>query len=57
MKPAEYIEGPEAAARMDAAMRKILSVPREEMLRREAEYQKRAQANPNKRGPKSKKPL
>ena len=32
----------------------VLSVPREEILRREAEYKKRADANPRKRGPKRK---
>jgi len=30
----------------------VLSVPREELLRREAEYRKRADADPRKRGPK-----
>ena len=50
----EMIEGPEAAARMDAAMRTIFSVSRQEILRREAEYKKRADANPRKRGPKQK---
>ena len=50
----EYIEGPEAAARMDAATRKMLSVPREEMHRREAEYRAQVEANPNRRGPKRK---
>jgi hypothetical protein len=29
----------------------LLTVPREEMLRREAEYKKESDANPNKRGP------
>ena len=56
MKPAkEYIEGPEAAKRMDATMQAILAVPREEILKREAAYQARAKANPNRRGPKRKK--
>ncbi len=32
----------------------VLSVPREELLRREAQYRKRADANPRKRGPKQK---
>lgn len=32
----------------------VLSVPREEFLRREAEYKKQADANPRKRGPKRK---
>ena len=43
MKPAtEYIEGPEAAKRMDATMRAILAVPREEILKREAAYQEQS---------------
>jgi hypothetical protein len=29
----------------------LIHVPREEMLRREAEYKKESDANPNKRGP------
>jgi hypothetical protein len=33
---------------------KVLSIPREDILRSEAEYRKRADANPNKRGPKRK---
>jgi hypothetical protein len=33
---------------------KVLSVPRSEMLRREAEYKKQVKANPNRRGPKRK---
>ena len=33
---------------------KVLSVPKSEILRREAEYRKRADANPRKRGPKPK---
>ena len=32
----------------------LLSVPKSEILRREAEYKKRADANPRKRGPKPK---
>jgi len=35
---------------------RILSVPKAEILRREAEYQKQAAKNPNKRGPKPKRP-
>jgi hypothetical protein len=38
----------------DAIIGKVLNVSREEMLRREAEYKKQVQANPRKRGPKSK---
>jgi len=33
---------------------RILSVPKSEILRREAEYQKQAAKNPNRRGPKPK---
>ena len=34
---------------------RILSVPKSEILRREAEYQRQAAKNPNRRGPKPKK--
>jgi len=33
---------------------KVLSVPKSEILRREAEYRKQADLNPRKRGPKRK---
>lgn len=33
---------------------KVLSVPKSEILRREAEYRKKADQNPKKRGPKPK---
>jgi hypothetical protein len=33
---------------------KLLSVPKSEILRREAEYRKQADLNPNRRGPKRK---
>jgi hypothetical protein len=58
--------GPDLAARytnsdqferFDAAVLKVLSVSREEMLRREAEYKKQAALNPTKRGPKPKRSL
>jgi len=55
MKPnAENIEGPEAARLFDTLVRKVLSVPREEILRREAEYKRQSAMNPNRRGPKKK---
>ncbi len=38
----------------DKAVRQILSVPKAEILKREAEYQKQVEANPRKRGPKRK---
>jgi hypothetical protein len=50
----ERIEGPEASARFDALVRKVLSVPHEEIMRREAEYKRQSAANPNRRGPKPK---
>jgi len=40
--------------RFDALVRKVLSVPRAEIMRREAEYRKRSLENPNRRGPKRK---
>lgn len=33
---------------------RVLVVPKDEILRREAEYQKQSKANPRKRGPKRK---
>lgn len=50
----EPIEGPEAAARLDALVRKVLAVPHAEIMRREAEYRRQSLANPNRRGPKPK---
>jgi hypothetical protein len=38
-----------------SAVELILSVPKSEILRREAEYQREAAKNPNRRGPKPKK--
>lgn len=48
------VDGPAAFARFDALVRKVLSVPREEILRREAEYKRRSAMNPRRRGPKPK---
>lgn len=50
----EMIEGPEALANFRAAMTKIMTVSKDELLRREAEYRKQSLANPNRRGPKPK---
>jgi hypothetical protein len=40
--------------RFDALVRKVLSVPHEEIMRREAEYKRQSALNPNRRGPKPK---
>ena len=50
----EMHEGPAAFKRFDDAVKAIFSVTREEMARREEEYRKQAEANPQKRGPKRK---
>ena len=50
----EMIEGAEAFRRFDAGVRALLSVSREALARREAEYKQQAEANPSKRGPKRK---
>jgi hypothetical protein len=50
----EFDEGPQIATRFKAALKKIVSVPRSEIHKREAEYQKRAALNPRRRGPKRK---
>jgi hypothetical protein len=49
-------EGPTAFMNFQNAMAKIVSVPKAEFLRREAEHKKASDANPNKREPKKKKP-
>jgi hypothetical protein len=55
MKPATQLtEGPEAFTNFTNAMRKMISIPKEELLRREAAYKINADQNPNKRGPKKK---
>jgi hypothetical protein len=50
----EPVNGPETMARLDALVRKVLSVSPEEIRRREAEYKRHSLANPNRRGPKPK---
>jgi hypothetical protein len=52
-KPNEPLKNSSLNA-FDAGMRRILSISKAEMLRREAEYKKASNANPNKRGPKKK---
>jgi hypothetical protein len=56
MKPPtpEHTEVSEAHQRFDALVRKVLSVPHEEIVRREAEYKRQSALNPNRRGPKPK---
>lgn len=56
MKPTthEMIEGPEAFTRFNNAVKSLLSVSREELLRREKAYKEQAAKNPNRRGPKRK---
>ena len=55
MKPhTEPIERSEAFRRFDALVTAVLAVPHAEIVRREAEYRKQSEANPNRRGPKRK---
>jgi hypothetical protein len=55
MKPKpEYDEGPQVVKRFDALVRKVLSVPHEEIMRREVEYKRQSAMNPHRRGPKPK---
>jgi hypothetical protein len=46
--------GPDQFEKFDAAVRKILAVPRAVILAREAEYKRQSALNPNRRGPKRK---
>jgi hypothetical protein len=50
-KRVELIEGPDAAQRFESTLRRIVSVPKDELSRREAAYQKSRQ--PKKRRPSS----
>jgi hypothetical protein len=50
-KPRQYEEGAEAARQFNGAVRQILSVSREELAKREAEYQESIKDKPR-RGPK-----
>ena len=50
----ESVDGPDAAIRFDALVRKVLSVPHDEIIRREAEYKRQSAMNPRRRGPKPK---
>ena len=51
---AEMVEGPQAFANFEDAMRKVLSVPHAEIQRRVAAEKARSAKNPHKRGPKPK---
>ncbi len=53
MKPHTETDGP-GFAEFTSAMKHILTVPKEEILRREAAYKANANMNPRKRGPKPK---
>lgn len=53
-QPPEMNEGPEAFTRFDATVKTLLSVSREDLMRRERAYKEKAALNPRKRGPKSK---
>jgi hypothetical protein len=52
----DLVEGSEAFERFDALVGKVLSVPRNEILRRDAAYKKPSAFSEKKRGPKPKKP-
>lgn len=51
----EHREGPEAASRFESTLRHILSVPKAELVKREAAYQKRRRALKASRTPASRK--
>jgi hypothetical protein len=50
----EYVEGPDAWERFQAAMKKIVAVPHDVIQKRIEEHRKEAAQNPHKRGPKPK---
>ena len=50
----DMVEGKEAFERFDALVGKVLSVPREEILRRDAEHKRTVHLRGKKRGPKPK---
>jgi len=47
-------EKPDEFEAFTAVVDRVLSVPKAEIMKREAEYRKRAAQNPRKRGPKKK---
>jgi hypothetical protein len=50
----EYVEGPEAWARFQGVMKKVIAVPHAEIQRRIERERAEAAKNPNRRGPKPK---
>ncbi len=50
----DLVEGQKAFDRFDALVGKVLSVPREEILRRDTEHKRTAHLRGKKRGPKPK---
>jgi hypothetical protein len=47
---ADYENGPNAAARFESTLERLLRVSKEELAKREAEYQKAASIKPVRRG-------
>jgi hypothetical protein len=50
----DLVEGPKALKRFNSLVRKVMSVPREEILKRDAEWKRNAHLRGKKRGPKPK---
>jgi hypothetical protein len=50
----EYIEGPEAWQRFNAAMKHVVSVPHAKVQEQIKEHRRQAALNPNRRGPRRK---
>jgi ribose 1,5-bisphosphokinase PhnN len=57
MRKLEMVEGPEAFQRFSKAMKAVISVPHAVIKQRLEEQRREAAKNPNKRGPKPKKPF
>lgn len=53
----DLVEGKQAFKRFDSLVDKVLSVPREEILRRDAEHKRTVHLRGKKRGPKPKRPV